>query len=260
MSNQTSNQNKFLKKNLTNILLLIASWLFFMCYIPTSGLVSTIVTVVVAASVVIMAIWTLNENWTDTDAKLRDEEFYGRHLSKAFSFGGWLILAIVLYLAYGASQKSVFIYNNSIQYTQNYEQKTFSKQGFYDSKWKTQAQKWTLMNINKETFVEVTKIMMGARQDGANVAWKWVHENQRVPYEEFTVFFKELSVYIETWRKEYNDLEVECQQLAKSHNLLIDTFPNNLYNKIIGRPHLKYEYGFLSDSTNKVFSTKKENL
>ena len=51
-------------------------------------------------------------------------------------------------------------------------------------------------NINKETFIEVTNIVMSARKDSQNLAWKWNQENQNIPFEEFTYFYKELSSFI----------------------------------------------------------------
>ena len=47
---------------------------------------------------------------------------------------------------------------------------------------------------------------------------------------------------------------------AKRNNTLLDTMPNVIYNKVLGVEHIKYEAGFTSDHTQKVFKTKKENL
>ena len=100
---------------------------------------------------------------------------------------------------------------------------------------------------------------MENRKDGVSVTWKWVHENQNIPYEEFTRFYADLSKFVETQREAYYALEIQCQQLATANNMLLDTFPNNMYNKIISCPHIQFKYGFLSDSTRNVFSTGNEN-
>ncbi len=101
---------------------------------------------------------------------------------------------------------------------------------------------------------------MENRRDGQNVSWKWLHENQQIPYEEFTMFYKDLSVFIAEQRKEYFDIEKTCQQIANQNNTLLDTFPNNIYNRYLHQEKIVFEYGFLSDSTNNVFKSKVENL
>lgn len=151
------------------------------------------------------------------------------------------------------------IYNTSKMYHNVYLQKTQEKVGFYDKMWKTYYSKDKITNINKETFLQVTKIIMENRKDGEQVTWKWVHENQQIPYEEFTKFYSDLSAFIEAQRESYFAIEKVCQGLANEQNTLLDTFPNNLYNKMLGCEKIKFEYGFTSDQTEEVFRSKKEN-
>jgi hypothetical protein len=212
--------------------------------------------------------WLFNDEWTfDECQSTRDEDWYEEWTPTLFSFKfpklkitGLLILFAIGYFGYGLFTRGSEIYNTSIVITRTYEQKTMEKEGFYDKLWKIYLQKEKITNLNKETFVEVSKIIMENRKDGANVTWKWVHENQNIPYEEFTRFYTDLSRFIETQREAYYGLEVQCQTLATSNNMLLDTFPNNMYNKIINRPHITFKYGFLSDSTRKVFNTGNENV
>jgi len=173
----------------------------------------------------------------------------------------WLIVPIalvVICLNFYSSAK--FIYNKSVIYHNTYNQKVEEKLGFYDKLWKTYLQKEKITNLNKETFIQVTSLIMENRKDGSNLAWKWVHENQNIPYEEFTVFYRDLSTFIESQREQYFNIEKECQKIANQNNTLLDTLPNNLYNKVIDCKHIKFEYGFLSDSTNSVFKSKVENI
>ncbi len=114
--------------------------------------------------------------------------------------------------------------------------------------------------INKETFIQVATIIMENRKDGDNLSWKWVQENQRIPFEEFTSFYKDLSGFIETQRQGYFNLEKECQSIATANNMLLDSFPNNVYNIVLRRPYIKYEYGFTSEITDRIFATKKEEV
>lgn len=153
-----------------------------------------------------------------------------------------------------------FLYNTSKKYQNAYVQKVQEKQGFYDKLWKTYLQKDKITNVNKETFIQVTKIIMENRQDGKNVTWKWLQENQNIPYGEFTKFYADLSVFITSQREDYFNIEKECQAIANKNNTLLDTFPNNFYNRFLKLEKIKFEYGFLSDSTVNVFRSRRENI
>ncbi len=177
----------------------------------------------------------------------------------------WIFVLIVLVLQIFKFSKvvykqSVFVYNTSKKYHNTYQQKVEEKQGFYDKLWKTYLQKEKITNINKETFIQVTKLIMENRKDGEQLTWKWLQENQQIPYEEFTTFYADLSTFITKQREGYFNIEKACQTIANQNNTLLDTFPNNIYNRFLKQPRIKFEYGFLSDSTENVFKTKKENL
>lgn len=149
-------------------------------------------------------------------------------------------------------------YNKSVDMSYKYKQKCEQRPGFYDAMWKTYSEKKVLTGMNEATFIKIATIIMDARKDGPQLAWKWTQENTSITFAEFTAFYKDLSSYIEIKRKEYYELEVECQQLAYAHNAMIKEFPNNVYNVVLRRPKLEYSYGFLSDSTTRVFANKKE--
>lgn len=149
-------------------------------------------------------------------------------------------------------------YNKSVDLTYQYEQKCEQRPGYYDAMWKTYSEKKVLKDMNEATFIKIASIIMDARKDGPQLAWKWTQENTSITFAEFTYFYKNLSSYIETKREGYYRLEVECQKLAYAHNAMIKEFPGNIYNVVLGRSQLEYSYGFLSDSTIKVFASRKE--
>lgn len=172
----------------------------------------------------------------------------------------FIFLIQVIRLGKTIYSQSVFLYNTNKKYTNTYQQKVEEKQGFYDKLWKTYLQKEKITGINKDVFVQVTKIIMENRKDGEKVTWKWLQENQQIPYDEFTKFYADLSNFIETQREAYFSIEKTCQLIANENNTMIDTFPNNIYNHFLKIPKINFQYGFLSDSTSNVFSTRKENL
>lgn len=152
------------------------------------------------------------------------------------------------------------VYNKSKVYHNLYVQKVAEKEGYYDKMWKTYLMKNKITELNKETFIYVTKLIMENRKDGKNLAWKWLQENQNIPFEEFTKFYADLSVFVYEQREGYFNIEKECQTLSTANNMLLDTFPNNMYNSILKCERIDYRYSFLSDSTNQIFNSKIENI
>ena len=174
---------------------------------------------------------------------------------------GFIFVIAFFLLWIGGIGKQVFqFYNQTVEMKANYVQKSQEKEGFYDKLYKSYVQKFDIASVNKDVFIEVSKIIMENRRDGGQLAWKWVRETQQVPYEEFTSFYKDLSSYIETQRDEYFKIEKECQVLAKNFNVNITKVPNVFYAKLLGVEKIEFQYGFLSDHTNTVFKSKIENV
>ena len=174
---------------------------------------------------------------------------------------GFIFVIAFFLLGIGGIGKQVFqFYNQTVEMKANYVQKSQEKEGFYDKLYKSYVQKFDIASVNKDVFIEVSKIIMENRRDGGQLAWKWVRETQQVPYEVFTSFYKDLSSYIETQRDEYFKIEKECQVLAKNFNVNITKVPNVFYAKLLGVEKIEFQYGFLSDHTNTVFKSKIENV
>lgn len=206
------------------------------------------------------------QSWSDYDNEFDIAQPAGvkprRNKLKVFLWVGviFLILAYLINISMGFVQNGAKIYNASKLYQNAYQQKVDEKKGFYDKLWKTYLTKEKITNMNKETFLTTTKLIMENRRDGQSLAWKWCQENQQIPYQEFTKFYADLSDFITSQREGYFNIEKECMTIANRNNTMLDTFPNNIYNKVLECPRIKFEYGMLSDSTNNVFAKKVENL
>ena len=96
--------------------------------------------------------------------------------------------------------------------------------------------------------------------DGAQVTWKWLQENQNIPYSEFTKFYGDLSGFVNGQREEYYKLEEACMETVRQQNSMLDSFPNVMYNKVLGIQKLQYNPGFTSTHTEHVFKTKREDI
>lgn len=172
-------------------------------------------------------------------------------------------IGVTLLLIFVLSTTSSYVYDNSVSMyntaqtnVANYSELEQKAVTLYDAKYLTFVEQTKIANINKETFVEVTNIIMSARKDGQSLAWKWVTENQRIPYEEFTVFYKQLSSFVQSQYEELYAVEREKQALVKAHNIMLTVFPNNLFNHYLKIPKMVYKYGYISDSTKLKYNLK----
>lgn len=152
------------------------------------------------------------------------------------------------------------MYNTNIEYVNSFDKVQLERKMFYDKMWKTYLAKHEICELNRETFITVTSIIMEGRADGENVSWKIVRENQQIPYNEFTIFYKDLSTFVTNQREQYYNLEREAMTITQKQNSMLDSFPNNFYNKILGIKKLKYDPGFTSTKTEKVFKSKIEDF
>jgi len=245
----------YLKLLATNLILTpIVLTLFSKLFSLQSSYWSTWLIMVFIVSAVVLAIKAFD---TDNTTDIETDAFSIKFRTYALILIG--VLGVSLFIKNVSGEVAV-MHNTAVRLNGNYGQKTEGLKSFYDMQWKTYKQLDKNATVSKDVFLEVAKICMENRKDGEFLSWKWVQENQQIPFNEFTKFYTDLSRYIETKRGEYYLLEVERQELANEYNIYLDTFPNNLYNVILQKEHIKYEQGFLSDSTNTVFSSKIENL
>ncbi len=178
-------------------------------------------------------------------------------------FGSVAGLLVLLLLVIGLSRfykDSKAIYNQTVLYQNDYAQVGQEKETYYDNMWKSYTLKHNVLIENKQTFIEITKMIMDGRRDGEHLTWKWLQENQPIPYSEFSSFYADLSQFVETQRAGYLALEVKSQNIAKANNILLQTFPNNAYNRILKRPRIDYKPGFSSTKTKQVFQSGIEDI
>ena len=126
----------------------------------------------------------------------------------------------------------------------------------YDGYYLAFTEKQQNADVSKEVFLKVTGIIMENRKDGEGVAWKWLQENQQIPYHEFTYFYKELSSFISARYADNMKIERDKQDLARQHNTLLVTFPNTLYNRFLNIQPLKYKFGYVSEATRHKFKNE----
>lgn len=119
----------------------------------------------------------------------------------------WIVIPGIIILCWFISPIGAIIklYNKNIEYTNQLDKQQYARKMFFDKLWKVYLQKYEICELNKNTFLEVTSMIM--EHDGAQVTWKWLQENQNIPYSEFTKFYSDLSGFVNGQREEYYKLE-----------------------------------------------------
>lgn len=173
----------------------------------------------------------------------------------------YLIVGIVILISLFNSCGSLYnsgvgLYNTTATYKLQYERKQQEVVTFFDAKYLAFSKKENIANVNKDAFIVITSIIMSNRRDGQQLAWKWVHENQNIPYEEFTSFYRDLSSFVEQQYGGIFEIEKDKQNIVAEHNRLLTVYPNNVLNKFpfMHIPPLVYKAGYLSDSTKRLFN------
>lgn len=171
-------------------------------------------------------------------------------------FIGFVIFSMIFSGIKTVYESTTAVYNQSINYTLDLNATVENQITTWDNNYLSFKDQYGLADINKETFIQVTQIIMQARTDGPNVAWKWAHENQNIDYEQFTSFYKNLTAFTAARFAENNNIERQKQDIVRKHNLLLTTFPGVIYNHFLKLPLLEYKKGFVSDETRKLFQLK----
>lgn len=156
----------------------------------------------------------------------------------------------------GVYDSSVSLYNTTASLKLQYQQKQQELIAFFDAKYLAFTKKDSIAGFNKDVFITVTTIIMSNRKDGENLAWKWVHENQQIPYEEFTSFYHDLSDFVDEQYGGLFDIEKQKQLIVNQHNRILILFPNNIINHYLKIQPLVYSFSYLSDSSRKLFNIK----
>lgn len=169
-----------------------------------------------------------------------------------------IIIAVIVAAVFISSLDKVYdstvnLYNKTKELQLAYNKVTQEQVSNYDGYYLAFRDKTSIASINKETFIGVTDIIMSNRRDGQSVAWKWVHENQQIPYSEFTIFYKDLSSFVMERYEDNMKIERSKQSIAQQHNLQLALFPNNIINRFLHIDAITYKIGYVSESTKNKF-------
>ena len=167
-----------------------------------------------------------------------------------------IAVIIALFIYSGVSHlytSTTSFYNSAKSYQLENVQLEQDQLTTFDNNFLIFEEKYNITDVNKETFINVTQIIMSNRKDGQNLAWKWNQENQQIPYNEFVKFYENLSNFTAERYKENNSIERKKQENVKQYNLMISTFPGVIYNYFLKFEPLVYKEGFVTQETKTLF-------
>lgn len=177
-----------------------------------------------------------------------------KNLPINLKIAGTLIVLLLLFSGFKSIYNTtVGLYNSTKELQLSYDKVVQKQISNYDGYYLAFQDKQTNANINKETFIQVTDIIMSNRKDGLNLSWKWVQENQQISYEEFTYFYKQLDSFITERYLDNMNIEQQKQSIIQQHNLLLSTYPNNIINRFLDIQKLEYKAGYISNNTKDKF-------
>jgi hypothetical protein len=208
-------------------------------------------------SLIIYTLWECDERTQEEYEVLLGKRFFPIRFPKTVTL---LILCVILsHRGYLGSIDMKRIYNTNVTYEKSYTQVEQSLLGYYDMTWKTVADKWKISDSAKAAGLEFVKSIYENKKDGQGNGLRLLVESKLIPLEDYNAFYSDLSYYIEAQRKGYYELEKQKQSIVASQAVLLDTFPNNLYNKLLGIKKIEYKYGLLSNKTKADFLVGEGN-
>jgi len=169
-----------------------------------------------------------------------------------------ILIGIIAVMVVYSTASSVFntttaFYNTAKINVLEYKQLEQEQVTTFDNNWMAWDENFNTTGLVKSDFIEVTKIIMENRRDGQNLAWKWLQENQQIPYSEFIKFYSELTKFTRERFAENSNIEKRKQSIAKKHNATISTWPGVFYNAFFHFEPIMYNEGFISNKTSELF-------
>lgn len=172
-------------------------------------------------------------------------------MSKGFYAGiGVLVVAVVL----GGSLIStgVSLYNQEVALKNQIEAKQTENKANFDNMWKKIKQATNVSDDYKNGLAEVVKAYTEGRKDTSeNMLMKWGAE--AVPNFDSSVY-KQLMNIIVASRDDFTLNQKELLDLNREHDTLLDTFPNNIFYRIMGVQKIKVTT-VTSTRTEETFNT-----
>lgn len=167
---------------------------------------------------------------------------------------GIIIFAVILVT--GLIGKFIGLYNTEIALRNQIIAKQTDNQSSFDNMWKKIKQAANVSDKYKDGFKEVLEAYTTGRQDASSqMLMKW--GNEAVPNLDSSVY-KQINNIIVASRDDFTANQRELIDLNREHDILLDTFPNNICFKIMGIKKIDIKV-VTSTKTDEAFETRKDD-
>lgn len=172
---------------------------------------------------------------------------------------GAILLGLLVFISiaiFTIISKGVGLYNQEVTLRNQIVAQQKVNQTVFDNMWKTIKQTTNVSDKYKKDFVDVlTAYTEGRNGDNKQLLMKW--GNEAVPQFDSSMY-KQINNVISANRADFMESQEVLIDLNRTHDNLLDTFPNNIYFKVMGIKKIDITV-VTSSKTEETFKTGKED-
>ena len=166
------------------------------------------------------------------------------------------IFTFLVIIGMGIIGKGISLYNQEISLKNQIEAKQQENTANFDNMWKKIKQTAQVSDKYKDGLKEVlSSYTSGRKKESDQLLMDWTKE--AVPTFDSSIY-KQLMNIITASRDDFNLNQKELIDLSRQHDVLIETFPNNIYYRIMGVDKIDIKV-VTSTKTEKTFETGKDD-
>ena len=166
------------------------------------------------------------------------------------------ILVFISILVVGVVGKGIGLYNQEITLKNQIVAKQEENKTSFDNMWKKIKQCTNVSDKYKDGLKEVlTAYTNGRKKESSQLLMDWTKE--AIPTFDSSIY-KQLNNIIVSSRDDFTLNQKQLIDLNRQHDVLLDTFPNNIYFKVMGINKININV-VTSTKTEKTFEIGKED-
>ena len=166
------------------------------------------------------------------------------------------ILVFISILVVGVVGKGIGLYNQEITLKNQIVAKQEENKTSFDNMWKKIKQSTNVSDKYKDGLKEVLNAYTnGRKKESSQLLMDWTKE--AIPTFDSSIY-KQLNNIIVSSRDDFTLNQKQLIDLNRQHDVLLDTFPNNIYFKVMGINKININV-VTSTKTEKTFEIGKED-
>ena len=166
------------------------------------------------------------------------------------------ILTFLLISGISIVGKGITLYNQEISLRNQIEAKQQENTAHFDNMWKKIKQTVQVSDKYKDGLKEVlASYTSGRKKESDQLLMDWTKE--AIPSFDSSIY-KQLMNIVTASRDDFTLNQKELIDLNRQHDVLLDTFPNNIYYRVLGIEKIKITI-VTSTKTEDAFKTGKDD-